>query len=229
MSIESNTNYSRSVSGIIPISLIILGAGSSSRMKEQNGHHKLSLRIPEYDTSLLEATLQCYATVSWNDILLVLGAEIQYLQHHAQRLFAGIQTITLSNPEHGISASIRAAIEASSHSSLGYMLALADMPYIRQSSIEALCSAFMRQRNSTECIVAPAYKSQRGHPIIVGTAFRAQLLQLHGDIGARHILRDYTDSIILLETDDEGTVLDIDTQCDWEYFCHYYTQASRRE
>jgi len=109
--------------------------------------------------------------------------------------------------------SLSAAIKFSaafSESSDGFVIALADMPYIDSKTTAAIASKLSEGAS----IVVPTYQGKRGHPVGFSAKFRAELESLHGDEGARSILKRYPEEIIFLECDDSGILADIDTPAD---------------
>lgn len=100
---------------------------------------------------------------------------------------------------------VRAAPVAS-----GWVIALADMPWIATATIAAVTAAL--QGGAT--IAAPAVGRARGHPVGFSARFYGELCALSGDDGARNIVAAHASEIELLATDDAGTLRDIDTAAD---------------
>lgn len=126
---------------------------------------------------------------------------------------AGLKIVFCGTQETEMADSLSAAVHYSaqfSESSVGFVIALADMPYIKPDTIEAIAHAL----NSGAAIVAPVYQGKRGHPVGFCAKFRNQLEQLTGDEGARAILKRHADQIELLECNDPGVLVDIDTPQD---------------
>jgi molybdenum cofactor cytidylyltransferase len=126
---------------------------------------------------------------------------------------AGLKIVFCDTQETEMADSLSAAVHYSaqfSESSVGFVIALADMPYIKPNTIEAIAHAL----NSGAAIVAPVYQGKRGHPVGFCAKFRNQLEQLTGDEGARAILKRHADQIELLECNDPGVLVDIDTPQD---------------
>ena len=88
----------------------------------------------------------------------------------------------------------------------GYVIALADMPFIQPATIAAVAAALAAGAR----IAAPRYREQRGHPVGFAADLREELERLHGDEGARSILQRHRQEIHLLEVDDAGILADID-------------------
>lgn len=89
-------------------------------------------------------------------------------------------------------------------------LFLADMPYLQNSTIEALL-AVAEQNN----IVRPSYLGQQGHPVIFGKNFLGQLSLLEGDQGAKQILQSNQQTLTFIDVNDAGCIKDIDRPKDW--------------
>jgi molybdenum cofactor cytidylyltransferase len=92
----------------------------------------------------------------------------------------------------------------------GWVVALADMPFIRPETIRRIAATIA----SGAAIAAPDYRGERGHPVGFAAAFRAALEQLIGDAGAREIVKGDASAVVRVEVDDAGVVRDIDTPAD---------------
>jgi len=104
----------------------------------------------------------------------------------------------------GSGASIACAVR-STRAAAGWLIALADMPDIRATTIAALRDALA---GGAEC-VAPYYRGQRGHPVGFSAGCGAQLAALRGDSGARTVLEGR--ALLRIDVDDPGILLDVDT------------------
>jgi molybdenum cofactor cytidylyltransferase len=90
----------------------------------------------------------------------------------------------------------------------GWIVALADMPHVKSSTITALDTAI---RNGAD-IAVPVHQGQRGNPVGFSRVHRQALLNMHGDQGARALLRAHP--VVEVEVDDPGILFDIDTPGD---------------
>jgi molybdenum cofactor cytidylyltransferase len=128
----------------------------------------------------------------------------------AQRLrAAGATVIECAHAEDGMGASLACGVQAACDAA-GWIVALADMPYIRPDSIAKVAAALA----AGAAIAAPAYQGRRGHPVGLDQAYRRQLEALRGDEGARALLEQNRDSVTLIDVDDPGVCRDIDTPDD---------------
>jgi molybdenum cofactor cytidylyltransferase len=122
---------------------------------------------------------------------------------------AGATVIECANADEGMGASLAFGVKAA-RDAAGWIVALADMPYVRPDTIAKIAAALA----AGATIAAPVYKGVRGHPVGISAAFRQQLEGLSGDEGARSLLRLNEDSVTLIEVDDPGVCRDIDTPDD---------------
>jgi molybdenum cofactor cytidylyltransferase len=90
----------------------------------------------------------------------------------------------------------------------GVLVALADMPHLRPSTVRAVLDAFA---SAPEDIVAPIHQGRRGHPVAFDRRFIAALAALDGDVGAAPLLRRHAADLLALGVDDPGILLDVDT------------------
>jgi len=122
---------------------------------------------------------------------------------------AGLQVTPCASA--GMADSLAAAVRACNRfpNVSGYVVALADMPYLRPQTIVAVADGLQQAP-----ICAPVYEGQRGHPVAFAAALRDELLALHGDEGARSVLQRYREQVRLLDCTDPGVLADIDTPAD---------------
>jgi molybdenum cofactor cytidylyltransferase len=120
---------------------------------------------------------------------------------------AGCDVVFSTDAERGMGASLAAGIRATAQAE-GWVVALADMPWIAPATIEAIA----RRIDEGASVVAPIYRGRRGHPVGFGAMHLDALSVLDGDIGARSILE--TAEVTAIELDDPGVLADIDTYSD---------------
>ena len=121
----------------------------------------------------------------------------------------GARTLVCPDADLGMGHSLAAGV-AHHAQAQGWIIGLADMPGILPQTIRAVaCELYERGG-----IVVPYFRSERGHPVGFGAAFREELLALQGDSGARAILQAHPQAIHRLAIDDRGVLQDIDTPQD---------------
>ena len=103
---------------------------------------------------------------------------------------------------HSLAHAIAAAPDAA-----GWVVALADMPFVAPETIRRVAAALAEGA----ALAAPAYRGERGHPVGFAASYRDELVALSGDAGARAILGRDRARMRIVAVDDPGVLRDIDT------------------
>ncbi len=122
---------------------------------------------------------------------------------------AGARVVICERANGGMGHSLASAVGAADQAS-GWIVALGDMPSLHSETIRKVREALL----DSERIVVPHYAGQRGHPVGFPGRYRAELLALEGDQGARDLLRREASTLLSLEVDDPGSLLDVDEAAD---------------
>ena len=179
---------------------ILLAAGSSTRF----GGHKLSHLIDGVPMALKSAiTLK----TALGDVLVGMRPQDSLAPTLSGE---GLSVILCDRAPEGMGGTLAQVVAATPACASGYIIALADMPFIRADSIRAVAAALQ----SGAKLVAPAYRGERGHPVGLAASYRDGLLALTGDAGARGIIKRDAAQMQLIEVDDPGVLRDIDTRAD---------------
>lgn len=180
---------------------ILLAAGAAKRFGSNKLLHPLAGGLP----MALAALANLRSAIA--HVIAVVRPGQALLKHRLSE--AGATVIECANAEEGMGASLASGVKATGDVA-GWIVALADMPYIRPDSIAKIVAALA----AGATIVAPVYKGVRGHPVGISAAFRQQLETLRGDEGARSVLKENAGLVKLIEVDDPGVCRDIDTPSD---------------
>jgi molybdenum cofactor cytidylyltransferase len=109
----------------------------------------------------------------------------------------------------GMGASLACAARAAGEAD-GYLVALADMPFVRRSTIAAVREALARGA----LLAAPYWRARRGHPVGFAGRLRGELEALGGDEGARRLLEAHAAELVKVPVGDPGAIRDIDQPSD---------------
>ena len=180
---------------------ILLAAGASTRF----GSDKLLYRLQGGTPIAAAALANLRAAIP--HVIAVVRPDAAVLQNLLSE--GGATVIHCADADAGMGASLAAGVGAAADAS-GWVVALADMPYIRPETIEKIAASL----SDGAAIAAPAYRGARGHPVGLAARFRAELQALHRDEGARALLQQHAKLIRLIEVDDPGICRDIDTPAD---------------
>lgn len=180
---------------------LLLAAGSASRF----GSDKLLHPLPHGVPMAAQAARNLRAELARVVAVLRPGAE------EIGRLLAeeGCETVFCAGAAEGMGASLACGVRAAADAD-GWLVALADMPFVRPSTIAAVRDALA----AGAPIAAPYYRARRGHPVGFSARFRALLERCAGDEGARAILAAHEDRIVKVAVGDPGVLRDIDRPSD---------------
>ena len=177
---------------------ILLAAGQGTRF----GSNKLLQ--PMADGTPMAVASAC----SLHTVLAHCIAVVNDVQGSVARLLAeaGLQVIVNPHAPDGMGTSIACGVAASPNAG-GWVIALADMPGVPARVIQSVADGLACGAD----IIAPVYRGQRGHPVGFAPCHAPALRALHGDRGARDIIAAHRDTLELIDTQDSGVIVDIDT------------------
>ena len=121
----------------------------------------------------------------------------------------GCRVVVCEQAAEGMGASLACAVRAAGRAE-GYLVALADMPFVRTSSIAAVRDALV----AGAPLAAPYFRARRGHPVGISGIFFEQLAASGGDEGAKALLRENEKRLVKIPVGDPGILRDIDTPGD---------------
>lgn len=124
---------------------------------------------------------------------------------------AGLRVCPCRQAARGLGASLACGVAATAGAD-AWLIALADMPYIKVSTVAALVAALA----GGAPLAAPVHAGRRGHPVGLARVWREELLGLGDDHGARELLAAHADRLVRIEVDDPGVLADVDTPADLE-------------
>lgn len=115
-----------------------------------------------------------------------------------------VTTEALDAQPDGLASSLVHGLHQSPADCAGWVIALADMPYVQPASIAALVTALQDGAD----IAVPVCQGRRGNPVGFSRRYLPQLLALTGDRGARALLNAYP--VTEVPVNDTGIFQDID-------------------
>ncbi|WP_426341268.1 nucleotidyltransferase family protein [Pseudoduganella sp. S-14] len=186
---------------------ILLAAGRGSRFDPTGGRYKLLQALPNGEPVVVASARALLAAVP--RVIAVVRAEDAATANLLRGL--GCEVVICANAGEGMAASLVCGVRHAQDAA-GWLIALADMPYVQPATMAALAHAATTAATTGATIAAPVHDGQRGNPVAFGRGHLHALLALAGDQGARSILKN--NPVNELMVDDPGILQDIDTPSD---------------
>jgi molybdenum cofactor cytidylyltransferase len=180
---------------------VLLAAGASTRFNA----NKLLHALPDGTPIAVAAATNLRAAL--DRVVAVVRPDVPELGRALGE--AGVEVSVCAEAVSGMGHSLAHAIAATPEAS-GWVVALADMPFVSPETIRSVAAAL---RDGAE-LAAPSYRGMRGHPVAFAARYRDDLEALTGDAGARALLKRDHERIRVVEVDDPGVLRDIDTPDD---------------
>lgn len=181
---------------------ILLAAGAATRM----GSNKLTLSV--HGKPLVRHAADAAMAAGLDPPIVVTGHEAAAVRG----ALADTTALFVHNERYaeGLSTSLRAGLAAVPAECDGAMVLLGDMPAITADLIRRVIAAF-DPKAGRAISVARAADGTRGHPVLWGRQFFAEMKTLGGDQGARALIAAHSDWIVEVDAGSDAPLIDIDT------------------
>jgi molybdenum cofactor cytidylyltransferase len=184
------------------IAAIVLAAGQSRRMGTRN---KLLIEID--GKPMVRRAAEAALAARIRDVVVVTGHQ----RAEVEALLDGMPVRLVHNPDfaQGLSTSLRVGIDALPPDTSAAVICLGDMPRVTGRLISKLIAAY----NPVEgrAIVVPTHRGKRGNPVLWDRGFFAEMREIAGDVGARHLIGQHDDKVAEVEVGEDAGLVDIDT------------------
>jgi len=190
------------------ISIILLAAGSSSRM----GQSKQLLEVN--GTTLLLHSVRAALDTGAKSVNVILGAN-----ENAHREIIRNQPVSLISNHYwksGMGSSIKAGLNhivRKYSDTEAVIIMVCDQPAISAAHLGNLMSAF---KSSNSPIVASAYSGTAGVPALFSRAFFSNILMLKDEQGAKKIIEQFPEQRVTIDFPDGS--IDLDTGEDYQNY-----------
>jgi molybdenum cofactor cytidylyltransferase len=166
--------------------------------------------LPLAGSTVLARTIETVRLAAIDELLVVLGASAEAIRLHLPT--EGLKLVFNPHYQQGMATSLRAGLAAVDEQSNAALIVLGDQPFIRPGTLDRILDEY---RRTGAQIVIPAYRGNRGNPVLLDRSVFAEAMALEGDIGCRAIFPNHAQAIAKLEVDDEGILLDLDNPEDY--------------
>jgi molybdenum cofactor cytidylyltransferase len=183
---------------------IILAAGESKRM----GSPKLVL--PFKGKSIIENTVENIRRSGVEEIILVLGAD-------SDKIMAAVKDMDVihcfnDNYKMGMLSSVKCGISSLPDNFRAVLVFQGDQPKIGPEIIDSVIDAYIQ---SGKGIVMPVFEKKRGHPLLIDSKYRDEVIKLDDNQGLRALAYKFPSDVFEVGVDFHGVLNDIDTVEDY--------------
>ncbi len=203
------------------ISAIVLAAGLSRRL----GRNKLLL--PLGGETVVRKTTQATLASPVSEVVVVTG----HAQAAVREALDGLDVRFVHNPRYaeGQSTSMIAGINAAHTDTGAYLFVLGDQPLLTPEIVRDMLRLYEASEPKA-LVVAPTCGDRRGNPTLFSALLRDELLGVRGDAGGRSVIKTLEEKspekLVFLALDDDGILLDIDTEKDYGRVLRKFPETS---
>jgi molybdenum cofactor cytidylyltransferase len=183
------------------LSCVLLAAGLSSRMGDQN---KLLINIE--GQSLVRRTAKLLVDYGLVELIVVVGHDAKLVTNELRDL-----PVTLvENPDYkeGQMTSVHTGIKALTTETDGIIICLSDLVLLEKADLRAMHLAFDNCKTS---ILVPQYLGERGNPIIVDHTQGQAILSGGKNLGCRKLIQKKPQEVTVFEAANDHVIFDLDT------------------
>ena len=186
------------------VAAVVLAAGLSRRMGGRN-----KLLLPDAGGMPMVARVADHALASGAETVIVVTG---HQREAVEAALAGRPLRLVHAPDHaeGLSASLRAGLDAVPEEAEGVLVLLGDMPLVTEATLDRLIGAF--DPVAGHAIVQPVHAGVPGNPVLWAREFLPEMRALTGDAGAKPLLRRHAARVARVEVADDSVLRDFDTE-----------------
>ena len=193
------------------ISSILLAAGQSLRMKDENKLIKEINGIP-----LIKYATKNILASAVDEIIVVTGHENKKIENiigsHKK-----VKFVYNKDFKNGISSSIKTGLHSVSKKTEAFFICLGDMPNINQNIYNKLIKSRYNYNKKLKLehkkeIIIPTHEGIEGNPVLFSKFMKDEIMLVEGDWGAKKIIELNKNKILNVPFNNRGITLDFDTQ-----------------
>jgi molybdenum cofactor cytidylyltransferase len=188
----------------IGIWAIILAAGESRRM----GSPKLVL--PFRGKTIIENVIGNISRSKIENMILVLGADSEKIIKAVEG--ADVKLCYNDNYSQGMLSSVRCGFSSLPHDFRAALVFQGDQPMIGPEITNALIDAY---KKSGKGIIIPTFEKKRGHPLLLDSKYRNDIMKLDGEEGLRALAYRFPHDVFEVKVYTQNVLKDIDTEEDY--------------
>lgn len=183
------------------LSLIVLAAGKSTRMR---GRNKLLVKVES--RPIIRRVVEAALKSKVDEVIVVLGWEADKIQKALNDL--PCRFIVNKDYEKGQSNSVKAGLKEVGEATQAILILPGDVAMIDASSINLVIDEYSRRKYP---IIVAAYKSRPGHPILLDRQLFKEIEQIdEHSFGLKAVVKKHEGAMRFVEADSK-VLRDVDT------------------
>jgi len=184
------------------LSLIVLAAGKSTRMR---GRNKLLAKIG--GTPMIRRVVQSALSSMVDEVIVVVGWEANKIKSALSNL--PCRCVINKDFRTGQSSSVKAGLRAIKDSTEAILILPGDVALIDAHSIDLVVKAY---KNRKSPIVLAAHSGRSGHPILLSKELFNEIERIdETTFGLKSVVNRHESEVQLVETGSENVLRDVDT------------------
>ncbi len=141
------------------------------------------------------------------DIVVVLGQQAGLIR---DIINTSVKTALNEDPHSEMAESVRIGLRAINADADAVVVCLADHPLVSPDTLKAMIAAHAREPGR---LIIPRFEGKKGHPCL----FPVDILRdIYTQATLRQIVESHPEALFFLDVSDDGVVLDMDTEADYE-------------
>jgi molybdenum cofactor cytidylyltransferase len=193
----------------VTIDGIILAAGQSRRM----GQPKAELETTDGE-SFLERAARTLRTAGCRRVIALVNAAFEASGAAAHRVARELQLEMVVNADPGSEQidSLRLGLQRLDDTTDAVLVLPVDVPLLAHETAAAVVASF---RECAAAVVVPACGGAPGHPILLARTLFDEIVRGTWQDGVRSLLLAHEHDVRMIDVDDPGILIDIDTPADY--------------
>lgn len=188
--------------GRVPVSAVLLAAGSSERFEGDLPKQLATFR----DEPLVHRAARTALAADLAEVLVVTG----YRAEEVEAALDDLDVTLVRNPDwqEGQSTSVRAGLDRVARSSRAALFLPCDQPLLTSRVLDQILTAY---RATCGPVVLPVHGRRRGAPVLFDRALFGELSRITGDSGGRQVLQRHPNDVVEMPLESEAPLVDVDT------------------
>jgi molybdenum cofactor cytidylyltransferase len=168
------------------------------------------LLLPLGDRPVIRHCIDTLTAANITDIVAVVSISGNDIRETLREVPATIAVNRV--PGSDMAESVRTGLRELKGSPSGILVCLSDHPLV---STETIRTIIQQHHKTPSSILIPTYRGKRGHPTLFPHTIISRLLSGSGTT-LRDIIQEHSSTILTVDVDDDGVILDMDTEEDYK-------------